>query len=236
MIRVHSLRSTALMAPILGLLALMDAPTGSAQTVVLDEGTFEIFLGGRGVGTESFTIRREGSGAEAVVLANATVSMDGDHRSVMRPVVKTDLDRSPVQYTNTIEGDDQSAVSLDYMGRHYRVRVSSAAGELEREVPVRPGTVLLEAGVAHHYWFISALTERQGASIVAVIPRTGEQARLRVVSVTTDAVVVGGERVEARKVDLTEGSDPQSVWFDGEGRVLRVEIPATGYRAVRVGR
>jgi hypothetical protein len=224
------------MAPILGLLMLTHASGGSAQTVVLDEGSFEIFLGGRSVGTETFTIRREGSGADAVILANATISTDGDHRSVMRPVVKTGLDRSPVQYTNTIEGADVSAVSVDHMGRHYRVRVSSAAGEREREVPARPGTVLLEEGVAHHYWFLSVLAEREGTSIVAVTPRSGEQARLRVVSVTPDAVVIGGQRVEARKVALTEGADSRSAWFDDQGRVLRVEIPATGYRAVRIGR
>jgi len=235
MARVQSLRSTALEAVIFTLLALTDPSVARAQIVVLDEGTFEIFVGGKQVGTEEFTIRREGSGADAVVLANATVSLDGDHRSVMRPLVKAGLDRSPIEFTNTIEGSEVLAVSLNHMGRHFRVLVSSQAGEREREVPARPGTVLLEQDVAHHYWFLAPMAEREGVGLATVVPRTGEQIRLQVASVAADAVIVGGERVEARKVVLTAGSDSRSVWFDGQGRVLRVEIPATGYRAVRVG-
>ena len=153
----------------------------------------------------------------------------------MRPVVKARTDYSPIEYDNTIEGDDVSAVSLDHMGRHYSVRISSAAGEREREMPVRPGTVLLERGVAHHYWFLADAIGRDGAVIAALVPRSGEQLRVQVTSVTPEAIDAGGGRVDARRVTLATGSEERSVWFDGQGRVLRVDVPATGYRAVRVG-
>lgn len=216
------------------LLAPSDAPL-AAQTVVLDEGTFDIFVEDSHVGTETFTIRREGSGPDALVWANATVSIEGARRSLMRPVVKARTDYSPLEYDNTIEGDEVSAVSLDHMGRHFSVRISSAAGEREREMPVRPSTVLLEQGVAHHYWFLADAIGREGAAVVAVVPRSGEQLRVQVTSVTPETISAGGARVDTRRVTLTTGSEERSVWFDGQGRVLRVDVPATGYRAVRVG-
>ena len=234
MLRAHPASSIAALAIVSTLLTATRGTLG-AQMVILDEGTFDIFVEGRHVGTEAFTIRREGSGADALVWANATVSMDGVRRSLMRPVVKARTDYSPIEYDNTIEGDDVSAVSLDHMGRHFSVRISSAAGEREREIPVRPSTVLLERGVAHHYWFLGDAIEREGAVVAAVVPRSGEQLRVQVTAVTPETIDAGGGRVDARRVTLATGSDERSVWFDGQGRVLRVDVPAAGYRAVRVG-
>lgn len=218
------------------LLPVLDGPNPvSAQTVVLDEGTFTIFLSGEEVGTETFTIRRRGSGAEATFLANAVVTLEGADGSQMRPTLQTENDLSPVAYENVIEGGDVSSVSIRNMGRRFVARISSSAGDRERELRAEPSARLLDRGVAHQYWFLAGATEREGVTIPVLLPRTGDQISLRVQSVTTEALDVGGQRVQARHVRLAQGSDTRDVWFDDQGRVLRVEIPGEGFRAVRQG-
>src|SRR5687768_16395876 len=58
--------------------ALAVAGPARAQTVTLDEGSFRLSLGGREVGTEVFSIRQNGSGQSAVIIAVGRIVLDGD--------------------------------------------------------------------------------------------------------------------------------------------------------------
>lgn len=229
--RASSTLRTSLLAAALGLAAAGGPPAAPAQTVVLDEGTFTVFVSDREVGTETFTIRRQGSGEDATILANAVVTMDGPAGSQMRPTLRTASDRSPAVYENPIEDGDVSMVEILNMGRRFVATISSTAGQQERELRARQGSRLLDRWVAHHHWFLGQMSE--GTTIPVLIPRIGEQVTLTVASVGTESLAVDGRRVQARRVHLTGGDETRDVWFDDEGRVLQVEVPAQSYRAVR---
>src|SRR5690554_8060772 len=63
---------------VLGALTLALAAPAKGQTVVLDEGSFRLSIGGREVGTETFTIRQNGAGQNAVIIAVGRVVVDGE--------------------------------------------------------------------------------------------------------------------------------------------------------------
>ena len=48
-----------------------------------------------------------------------------------------------------------------------------------------------------------------------------------------EEVRLGPNRVDARKVVFRDGEQERVVWFDRQGRVLRVDIPALQYVAER---
>lgn len=50
---------------------------------------------------------------------------------------------------------------------------------------------------------------------------------------TDESLNISHTTVHARKVTFTAGEDHRVVWFDRQGRVLRVEVPAWGYVAER---
>ncbi|MGH7471885.1 MAG: hypothetical protein ACRENP_28370, partial [Longimicrobiales bacterium] len=58
------------------LLNVLLASGAAAQATILDQGGFRILVGGREVGTETFSIRQTGSGENAVVLARGRVVLD----------------------------------------------------------------------------------------------------------------------------------------------------------------
>ena len=71
-------------------------------------------------------------------------------------------------------------------------------------------------------------------SIVHVIEPLSRTDRQFLVSAQQDEEIrLGRNRVLARRVVFTSADGDRIVWFDRQGRVLRVAIPGIGYLAVR---
>jgi hypothetical protein len=227
MIRREWLRAALALAPLVapGVLA--------AQSVVVDEGTFTVSLAGAPAGTEKFAIRRAGVGGEAIVIANAVIELNrGEGPIELRPLLEvTPADDASSSYQLKVSGAETSELSVRLAGRRYVSRIHTEAGEEEREFLARPGTRIVEEGVAHHYYFLRAV--REASSTPVIEPRTRSQLQLLASAASEEEVLVGAARVGARKVTFSAGSDARHVWFDEQGRVLRVEIPARGYVAER---
>jgi hypothetical protein len=208
------------------------------QNVVLDEGTFRLTRAGQEIGTETFTIRRIGQGADAHVIANAVLELEGaaGHEQI-KPLLKAGLDGSVSAYQVEISGRQPSDLAVTLNGRRFVARRRTPSGEQEQEYRAAPGAVLLERDVAHQYWFRSQL--REGAGLFVLQPLSGAQAHVVVKAMSDESLTLSTGAVAARHVtfetDRTPGSPAtlQEVWYDAAGRVLEVRVPATGFRAER---
>lgn len=218
----------------LALLAAMAlALPASAQTVKLDEGTFRVMASGREVGLETFSIRQNGSGAEAVIIAQGRVVLQ-ESTGVTANVQLSGAGLRPVAYDVELRGTDARRISAAVTGSRASARTVSAAGETMKEYLVSDGAVLLDDGVAHHYFFLARRLSAGGSRIPVIIPRENRQVQATVTVAGEESVDVAGTSVRARKLVVeTAGGDNRTAWVDAEGRVLRVEIPAKGYVAVR---
>jgi len=227
MIRRACRRTVLALAPLLAPGAL------AAQSVVVDEGTFTVSLGGTAAGTERFTIRRAGVGGDAIVIANAVIELNrGEGPIELRPLLEvTPADDASSSYQLKVSGAETAELSVRLAGRRYVSRFHTEAGEEEREFLARPGTRIVEEGVAHQYYFLRGA--RDGSSTPVIEPRTRSQLQLLASGPAQEELLVGAARVTARKVTFSSGEDVRHVWFDAQGRVLRVEIPARAYLAER---
>jgi len=214
------------------LVASAPAPA-DAQSVLVDEGTFTVRIGGKEVGTEEFAIRRAGIGNDATVIANGVVQMATDGGEVeLRPLLETVLpDGAATSYQLKVSGATTAEVSLALAGRRYVSRIRTQEGEEEREFLARPETRILEEGVAHQYYFLR--NAREGARIPVIEPRTRHQLQLVASAATDEELHIGATSVQARRLAFSGGDAERVVWYDRQGRVLRVEIPARGYVAER---
>ena len=217
------------------LLLLALAVPVRAQNVILDEGTFRLLSGGRDVGTETFTIRRVGQGEEAHVIANAVLELDlpSGHQQV-KPLLQAGTDLSLTAYQVAVSGADPSDVRVQSNGRRFLTTTRTPAGEQEREFRATPGSVLLEEGVAHQYWFLSQLAE--GTQVTVLVPRSGTQYAVAVRSARPESTRIAGATVEARRVTFEIDGKMHEVWYDAEGKVLKVNVPSTGFAAERTSR
>jgi hypothetical protein len=216
--------------------ALVIVTPAAAQTTLLDEGTFRIMVGGREVGVETFSIRQNGTGADAVVIAQGRVVLDaaGGGSEVVANVQLAGAGLRPVAYDVELRGGDARRINARVTGSRASARTVSAAGETMREYLVSDGAVLLDDGVAHHYFFIAQRAAAGATSTPIVVPRESRQVQATIQSAGSETISAGGQNVQARRLVVTPaGSDARSVWIDGQGRVLRVEVEARNYVAVR---
>jgi len=201
----------------------------AAQGEVLDAGTFRLLLQGREVGSDSFTIRRTGTGGDARIFAQGETSFQ-DRR--LSTIVETDANFGFTQYQARISGSETALIDARRAQR-LEVSVRSAAGERTRELRLREGAVVVEEHVPHLYYFIGQL-DRVGAVIPVIAPQGNDQAQMSVLGVSSETVSVGGRSLDARVLRLSLDGVERRVWVDARGRVLRVEIPSTGYVAERL--
>jgi hypothetical protein len=223
----------------LGLLgaALLSAPAAAhGQGTLIDEGSFRILIGGQEVGTETFSIRQTGAGADAVLMARGRVVLDGQRgaQEIAATLQVAGAALRPAVYEMTIEGADAQRIAGRVVGGRFSARILSSTGETGREYLVSDGAVVLDEGVAHHYYFLARRVAGGTARVPIVIPRESRQLQADVTDAGSDNVSIGGRSVPARRIHVSpSGGTPRTVWVDGEGRVLRLEISALNFVAVR---
>lgn len=207
----------------------------STDPRIVDQGSFDIRVGGRSSGTETFAIRRDGDGFTAV----GRIVVEGRSVGVQSLEVglHTSAELSPERYEARTVERPVSRFLVSRTGNRLRLSTSTQRGERVTEFLARPDLMLLETGIASQYWFlVRRLREIPSTSTVhleVLLPRAGRTAPVSLLGTAEDSVEVGDVPLEARRYDLRIGEEEQSVWADREGRILRAEIAAREWTAVR---
>jgi hypothetical protein len=209
--------------------------TAAAQTTVLDEGSFRISVNGAEVGTETFSIRQNGTGAGAVIVAEGRITMDGGRGGEeSRSRLSSTASLKPSDYLLRVEGGEPQTVQGSLRGNRFTAQISSPAGERMREYAAAEGAVLVDEGFAHHYYFLARQMGGSPVQVPLIIPRESRQVAAQVTPRGTDRIQIEGRMLEARLFTVQPlGGTERQVWSDERGRILRVEITARGFVAQR---
>ena len=206
-----------------------------ASGQLVDRGTFVLYASGEDVGTEEFTIQRQGTGDAQVTLATGTLTLrDGRIvKTILRLVGATMVLE---EYSAFVSGSDTLDVRVVRTGNRLRTRTVAPWGEEAWEYPARASTVILDDGVAHHYFLLGALLEAYGAEarIHAVAPLAEMEALPVLPDIGSETIEVGGERVETTRIRLSSEGDTRTAWFDGSGRLVRVKLAGRDFEALRL--
>ena len=218
------------------LLTVLTAGLASAQTVTLDEGSFRISVGGKEVGTETFSIRQNGTGDGAVIIAVGRVVLDNEPgpREVSSELQVAGRSLRPAAYEVRVQGSGAERITGRVVGTRFSAQIVSPAGEAMREYLAGDGAVVVDDGVAHHYYFLARRLDAGAARVPIIIPRQNRQVTAQVAIAGTDKVEIGGRSIDARKLTVAPlNGTTRNVWIDSQGRVLRLEVPSSGLIAQR---
>ena len=103
-----------------------------------------------------------------------------------------------------------------------------------REYLASEGAIVVDQGVAHHHFFLANRDLTSPVEVALIIPRLNRQVTATVSLLGAETIRIGQDDVASRRLRITtEAGAERSVWVDSAGRVLRVEVPATGYLAER---
>ena len=227
------MRTAALFALMTGVLTV----PGQAQTVTLDEGSFRISVGGKEVGTEVFSIRQNGSGPNAVIIAVGRVVLDGDKgpQELSSELQVAGGSLRPAAYEVRVQGADAEQIKGRVVGGRFSAQIVSPAGEQMREYLAGDGAVVSDEGVAHQYYFLARRADGKSARIPIIIPRMNKQVVAQVTAGGAEKIAIAGRSYDAHKYTIAApGTPTREVWVDSEGRVLRLEIGDRKLTAQRV--
>lgn len=207
--------------------AVCSAPL-SAQGRPVDEGTFIVTHTGAAPATESFKIWRLESGA---LLATGS-AISGAQR--ITSSLRTDSVGTPLTYTVTVRdgGSVRDSVVVATRGTRLQSHALAHGDESMREYQVNPGgTLILEDDLVHQLFF-AALAKRVGG-LQVINPRASRGVNATLTAHGLEPIDVGGKTVTAARYSLNGGSGRRDFWVDSAGRLLRVDAPGLGLKAVR---
>jgi hypothetical protein len=217
------------------LLALALLPTGlRAQTGAQDEGTFEVQVNDRVVGSEEFSIRQLGAGttADFVATGRVRVTLTGGGLDLTTSLRSSGIQADPVVYEVTVGGDAPRRIVGSVGSGRFSAKIMTPTGEQLREYVASSGATILDEGVAHHYYFLARRT--RNGRVPILIPRENRQVMAQVTDRGEESVNIRGTQVTLYHLLVQpEGGDERHVWVDDLGRVIRVSIPARSYVATR---
>jgi hypothetical protein len=205
---------------------------------MIDEGRFEIFVAGVSRGQESFAIRRQGEEFMAV----GRSSLEGEDLLVKSAEIglRTDARFVPVRYEfRTLQRPSSTTIAVR-TGSRIRVTTSNQEGERMTELLADREMVLVQTGVAHHYWFLiqrfGDAAAGTGGTVDALAPGAVNRSEIRLESVEDVELSLSlRPGIPARRYDILIGETRHIVWTEQpSGRVLRAEIPERAWAAVRI--
>jgi hypothetical protein len=209
-------------------LLILGASAVAAQGRVIDEGTFLVTRSGAPSQTESFRIRLD-NGAYI-----ATGQLIAGSRRVSSALT-TDTLGTPLDYKLEVRDNGTVTTTLAAITRSGRLssRSQLAHGdESMREYPVViGGSLILDDELLHQTFFVTVM-KRSGATQV-LQPRSARTASVTVRALGLDGVTVSGRSVTGTRYSLIGAGPTRDFWVDASGRLLQVEVPALGLKAVR---
>ncbi len=207
-----------------------------AQGTVLDRGSFRLTVAGQEVGTETFTIRQDGTGPTGITIAQGTVTLDtGNVAQEFTSWLRlTPGAGRTAEYRLNVQGSAHEQITGAMAGGRFSARIVSPAGEQMREYLASDGAIVVDEGIAHQYYFLARRAGSTTARVPVLVPRQSRQILVTVTSSGTQPLDIAGRRVDARRLVVSaNGLTTHEVWVDGDGRVLRVAIPSSGFVATR---
>ena len=213
------------------------ATIARAQPVTLDEGSFRLSVGGKEVGTEVFSIRQNGSGEGAVIIAVGRIVLAGDKgpQQLNSELQVAGGTLRPAAYEVRVQGAGSEQIKGRVVGGRFSAQIISPAGEMMREYLAGEGAVVIDEGVAHQYYFLARRLTGRSGRVPVIIPRLNRQIVAQVSDGGPEKIAIAGRSFEAHKYTVSGANTPsRDVWVDSEGRVLRLEIPDRNFVAQRV--
>jgi hypothetical protein len=201
------------------------------QGPVVDAGAFSISRDGAVVGREEFTVRRgRPSAPDGYTIATRASYPPTSPRVTLSPVVELGPDSLPVQMQFDVFGDGKRRVYLQISPRRVTLRIVHPGGESARELPAPGPAVLVDDSVFALY----ALLPRGIGALRALAARTGDGSAAQIINRGEGRTTLQGVAHTLQHVVLSVGGQSRDLWYDAQGRLMRVDLPATGLVAERV--
>lgn len=227
-----------------GLLALSLWAAGAgpaglrAQAVEsVDDGTFQLRIRARAIGTEAFAVRREGDVIKAV--GRVRVDSTAGAFTPLEVWMQTDRSYRPALFRLRPARGRVDLVAAVRQADRIRLQVSTDRGDRNREFVAPEHVTVMEPHVAHHYFLLlrqhrDRLQRGSTYTGTVLIPSRAEQAGLSLRWLTEPPAGADAPAGAQQAYEISVAGSSVRAWTDGRGRLLRVGAADGSWAAVRL--
>lgn len=211
------------------------AGAGAAATAqqIVDQGALAILRNGTVIGREEFVVRRGhgGSSAGYTVTTTAYYPAERPTRTIM-VALTVDADSQAATAQFELFDGQRETVLMSLGSRRVIVRVRTAAGESAREYPGADRRLVTRDSVHAIY----AIPPRQAPGPVRLVsPSVAGRTSATLTLHGSRLTDVGGTSRTLNQISLEgAGGDAVHLWYDEQGRLMKVAVPARNLVAVRL--
>ena len=215
------------------------APGNPGPVTVDDEGVFEISVGGRPVGSESFKIHSSTIGVEARGEIRLNIQQKGKAVNVRTfPDLVLDSQLHPLTYTWSQQGPQSSRLEVNFRSNPARVRYKTVNGsEDDRTFQLPPDVSVLDDNVIHHFQLIVARFEAMGGgkqTLPVFVPQEALPSVLTIEEMGNGGASGGTADAHLRHLVITTDVTQLALWVDEQQHLQRVVVPAAQLEALRI--
>ncbi len=203
-----------------------------------DQGTFEIYSGGKSIGTNTFEIRVHGDRIEAEGTDHLHVEQDGKTLEVQTTSnFVLDSQLNPISYNWSQKGPQSSHLSVDFRSQPAQARYKQVNGqEDKRDFKLDADVVVLDDNEIHHYELaLDRYDTSKGGPMVlgGFTPQEAQPGVIILNFVGNQQVDLNGNQVVLRHFTLAVATTLIDLWADDQGRLQMVSASGLQFQALR---
>jgi hypothetical protein len=211
---------------------------GRAAHDLNDHGTFEIYSGGKIIGTDTFEIRTHADRLEA--LGNGHLSVEQNGKTIEVETTSNlvlDDQLNPITYTWTQQGPQSSRLSVDFRSQPAHVRYKQVDGkEDKQDMKLDPDVVVLDDNEIQHYQLaLDRFAASNGGPLLlsGFTPQEAQPGVIILNDMGNEQVDFNGQRAALRHFTLAVASTLINLWADDQGHLQLVSAANQQFQAVR---
>jgi len=221
------------------LLLLVNLAYGMEKNASREEGQFSIYVSGREVGREKFSIQSSGDSS------SSSSSMSFRDPANKRREFKIDTELSmddklvPLSYQLRTEADGKKGVvkAVFVPGQQAKYEYDAGGGPRETVLLVGERYSILDTNVFHHFIFVARLfdfdSKEDRQSMQVVIPQELMNGVLKISNVGLEKISVRGKERELHHLRADSGSVKIDLWTDDHCIVYKIAFPFKGIEVIR---
>jgi hypothetical protein len=210
---------------------------GESKKTAREEGQFDIYVGGKVIGHEKFSIT---SSMESVS-SNSLVELRNPEKQSQSIRMETQLDMDgqylPRAYRLQTNVDGQKGTITGSFVPSEAAFVYEGSGRPRKMgIPVGDRYIILDTNIFHHFSFVARLFDFSGGksqSIEAVIPQELDGGMLKVSDSGVEVVSVKGKKLNLHRLKVDTGQLQIDLWVDDARVLYKIALPAKHIEVIR---
>ncbi len=205
-----------------------------AQQRELDRGVLLITRGAETIGREEFVLLRGSSGATGLsgFTVTSTVFYPADRpQTSVDATVEFGADSVPTMSRYEVGNGEVIRVVMGLGARRITVRTITRGGESAREYPARERHLVMDDSVFGTHAVAPGVASRASRRVTLSGVR-GDA--LQIADRGIETTTVGSARMDLRHVTVSSPAETRHLWYDDNGRLMKLVIPGRNLTAIRV--